>query len=99
MQHLRGIGASPGVVSGRAVILIQREQVLRYRVPSARVDAELTRLAASRDLARQQLTEIRTSVNRRHGAELASMFDAQLLMLDDQKLVPRAEDMIRQQRV
>ena len=99
MQRITGIGASPGVVAGRAVILIQREQVLRYRVPSARVDAELTRLAASRDLARQQLTEIRNSVSRRHGAELASMFDAQLLMLDDHKLVPRAEDMIRQQRV
>jgi phosphotransferase system enzyme I (PtsI) len=99
MQRVTGIGASPGVVAGRAVILIQREQVLRYRVPSAHVDAEITRLSASRDLARQQLTEIRTSVNRRHGAELASIFDAQLLMLDDQKFVPRAADMIRQQRV
>jgi phosphotransferase system enzyme I (PtsI) len=99
MQRVTGIGASPGVVAGRAVILIQREQVLRYRVPAARVDAEMSRLSASRDLARQQLTEIRSSVNRRHGADLASMFDAQLLMLDDQKLVPRAADMIRQQRV
>ena len=33
MQRVTGIGASPGVVAGRAVILIQREQVLRYRVP------------------------------------------------------------------
>jgi len=99
MQRITGIGASPGVVAGRAVILIQREQVLRYRVPAARVDAEVSRLAASRDLARQQLTEIRSSVNQRHGADLASMFDAQLLMLDDQKLVPRAAEMIRQQRV
>jgi len=99
MQRITGIGASPGVVAGRAVILIQREQVLRYRVPSARVDAEIGRLSASCGLSREQLTEIRSSVNRRHGAELASMFDAQLLMLDDQKLVPRAADMIRQQRV
>jgi len=99
MQRITGIGASPGVVAGRAVILIQREQVLRYRVPAARVDAEVLHLAASRDLARQQLTEIRSSVNQRHGADLASMFDAQLLMLDDQKLVPRAAEMIRQQRV
>jgi len=99
MQRITGIGASPGVVAGRAVILIQREQVLRYRVPAARVDAEVSHLAASRDLARQQLTEIRSSVNQRHGADLASMFDAQLLMLDDQKLVPRAAEMIRQQRV
>jgi len=30
MQRLTGIGVSPGVVVGRAVILIQRAQVLRY---------------------------------------------------------------------
>ena len=99
MQRVTGIGASPGVVAGRAVVLIQREQVLRYRVPSARLDAEIARLSASRDLARQQLTEIRSSVSRRHGADLASMFDAQLLMLDDQKLVPRAAGLVRQQHV
>ena len=99
MQRVTGIGASPGVVAGRAVVLIQREQVLRYRVPPARIDAEIARLSASRDLSRQQLTEIRTSVGRRHGAELASMFDAQLLMLDDQKLLPRAADLVHQQHV
>ena len=33
MQRLTGIGVSPGVVGGRAVILIQREQVLRYHMP------------------------------------------------------------------
>jgi phosphotransferase system enzyme I (PtsI) len=99
MQRLTGIGASPGVVAGRAVILIQREQVLRYRVPAARVDREIARLGASRDVTRRQLTEIRSSVSRRHGAELASIFDAQLLMLDDQKLMQRAADMVREQRV
>ena len=41
MQRLTGIGASPGVVAGRAVVLIQREQVLRYRVPAARVEKEI----------------------------------------------------------
>ncbi len=99
MQRIAGIGASPGIVAGRAVILIQREQVLRYRLPQSRVSTEIARLAASRDLARQQLSEIRNSVSRRHGSDLASMFDAQLLMLDDQKLVPRAEELVRTQRV
>ena len=32
MQRLTGIGVSPGVVCGRAVLLIQRAQVLRYQV-------------------------------------------------------------------
>jgi phosphotransferase system enzyme I (PtsI) len=99
MQRLTGIGASPGVVVGRAVILIQREQVLRYRVPAARVEKEVARLDAGRDVTRQQLTEIRSSVSRRHGADLASIFDAQLLMLDDQKLIQRAAEMVREQRV
>jgi phosphotransferase system enzyme I (PtsI) len=99
MQRLTGIGASPGVIAGRAVVLIQREQVLRYRVPASRLGAEIARLSASRDLSHQQLTEIRSSVSRRHGADLASMFDAQLLMLDDQKLLPRAAELVQQQHV
>jgi phosphotransferase system enzyme I (PtsI) len=99
MQRLTGIGVSPGVVSGRAVILIQRAQVLRYRIPKSRVDHELARLGDGRTRAREQLTDIRARVARRRGPELAAMFDAQLLMLDDPMLVPRAEALVREQRV
>ena len=38
MRRLMGIGVSPGLVAGRAVILIQRAQVLRYQVQAARVE-------------------------------------------------------------
>src|SRR5438128_4374515 len=98
MQRLKGIGVSPGVVSGRAVILIQRAQVLRYQIAPARVEPELRRLDASRARSREQLVDIRARVARRH-TELASIFDAQLLMLDDPTLVPRAAEIIREQRV
>jgi phosphotransferase system enzyme I (PtsI) len=99
MRRLTGIGVSPGVVSGRAVILIQREQVLRYHVALPRLEHELERLEASRALARQQLTDIRGGVALRRGPDLASIFDAQLLMLDDAMLVPRAAEIVREQRV
>jgi phosphotransferase system enzyme I (PtsI) len=99
MQRLTGIGVSPGVVSGRAVILIQRAQVLRYRIAKSRVEHELARLAGGRTRAREQLTDIRARVAHRRGPELAAMFDAQLLMLDDPMLVPRAEALVREQRV
>jgi phosphotransferase system enzyme I (PtsI) len=99
MQRLTGIGVSPGVVSGRAVILIQRAQVLRYRIPKSRIEHELARLADGRTRAREQLTDIRARVASRRGPELAAMFDAQLLMLDDPMLVPRAEAFVREQRV
>jgi phosphotransferase system enzyme I (PtsI) len=99
MLRLTGIGVSPGVVSGRAVILIQRAQVLRYKVPPARVDEELGRLAESRARSRQQLVAIAARLADRRGRELASLFDAQLLMLDDPMLVPRAETIVRTDNV
>ena len=43
MERLNGIGVSPGIVSGHAVILIQRAHVLRYHVPAKRI--ELKKLA------------------------------------------------------
>jgi phosphoenolpyruvate-protein phosphotransferase (PTS system enzyme I) len=98
MQRLTGIGVSPGVVSGRAVILIQRAQVLRYQVAPARVPHELARLDESRDRSRAQLVEIRARVAERR-PEMSSLFDAQLLMLDDPMLVARAADIIRRERV
>ena len=75
MQRLTGVGVSPGVVSGRAVILIQRAQALRYQIAPARVPRELERLEASRERSRQQLIEIRARVSRRR-PEMASLFDA-----------------------
>jgi phosphotransferase system enzyme I (PtsI) len=98
MRRLTGIGVSPGVAAGRAVILIQRAQALRYRIPAARVPLELARLEDSRVRSRQQLRDIRARVAERR-PELASLFDAQLLMLDDPMLVPRAGERIRDQRV
>ena len=98
MQRLTGIGVSPGVVSGRAVILIQRAQVLRYQVAPARVPHELARLDESRNRSRAQLVEIRARVAERR-PEMSSLFDAQLLMLDDPMLVARAAEIIRQERV
>ena len=99
MRQLTGIGVSPGIVVGRAVILSQRAQVLRYQIPPGRVDNELARLERSRTRGRQQLTNIRANVSRRRGPELASLFDAQLLMLDDPLLIPRAAQIVREQRV
>src|SRR5207237_5313814 len=60
---------------------------------------ELARLEESRTQARQQLVDIRDRVARRRGPEMASLFDAQLLMLDDPMLVPHAADIVREQRV
>jgi phosphotransferase system enzyme I (PtsI) len=99
MRRLSGIGVSPGIVVGRAVILIQRARVLRYQIAPGRVDDELVRLEQSRIRTRQQLSDIRANLADRRGPELAALFDAQLLMLDDPMLIPRAVEILREQRV
>ena len=100
MQRLTGIGVSPGVVSGRAVVLSQRAQVLRYRIAGEKIDPELARLERARQLARDQLTAIGTRLERRRGGpELASLFDAQILMLEDPMLIPRAAELVRESHV
>jgi phosphotransferase system enzyme I (PtsI) len=98
MQRLKGIGVSPGVVAGRAVLLIQRAHVLRYQIAPARLDHELQRLDESRARTREQLIDIQARLAERR-PELSSLFDAQLLMLDDPMLLPRAAEIVREQRV
>jgi phosphotransferase system enzyme I (PtsI) len=54
-----------------------------------------TRAAAD---SREQLVDIQARLAERR-PELSSLFDAQLLMLDDPMLLPRAADIVREQRV
>ena len=99
MDRLNGIGVSPGIVVGRAVILTQRTEVMRFPIPPDRVDREVRALLSARDQSRQQLQDISARVAQGPGSELAALFDAQILMLDDPMLVGRAEEIIRTERV
>ncbi len=99
MERLSGIGVSAGVVVGRAVILTQRTEVMRFPIPPDRVDREVQALHAARDQSRQQLQDIMVRVAQGPGSELAALFDAQILMLDDQMLIGQAEKIVRTERV
>ena len=99
MERLKGIGVSPGVVVGRAVILTQRTEDRRFPIPPDRVEREVHLLQRARDQSRQQLHDIRGRLTHAPASELAALFDAQLLMLDDQMLVGRAEAIVRAERV
>lgn len=99
MERLNGIGVSPGVVVGRAVILTQRTEVMRFPIPPDRVDREVQALQRAREESRQQLQDIRARLAQGRGSELAALFDAQILMLDDPMLVGRAEEIVRTERV
>ena len=99
MHRLIGIGVSPGVVVGRAVILRVNPLVVRFPIADARVDEEIARLESARDRSRRQLQAIKARIERSRAADLGYLFDAQLLMLDDRMLVARAASLIRDERV
>jgi phosphotransferase system enzyme I (PtsI) len=99
VERLNGIGVSPGVVVGRAVILSQRTEVMRFPIPPDRVEREVQALQRARELSKQQLHELGARLAQGPASELAALFDAQVLMLDDQMLVGRAEGIIRTERV
>ena len=99
MERLTGIGVSPGIAVGPALVAIQRTQVIRFPIGPDRVARELSALERARQRSREQLEQIRTRIADSRGADLAAIFDAQLLMLDDPILVGRAASVVYDERV
>ena len=95
MERLKGIGVSPGIAVGPALVAIQRMQVIRFPIAADRVGRELAAIERARQRSREQLEQIRRRFAEIKGADLASIFDAQLLMLDDLMIVGRAGDVVR----
>jgi phosphoenolpyruvate-protein phosphotransferase (PTS system enzyme I) len=96
---LKGIGVSSGVAIGPALVAIQRTQVIRFPIAPDRVARELSALDRARARSHEQLVQIRERIAKVKGTELAAIFDAQLLMLDDPMLVGRAATVVCEERV
>ena len=98
-MKLSGLGVSPGVGVGTAIVLRRATRDFGFAVPMRRVEHEVERLQAAREAARAQIRHIKERMAARVGVEHAYLFDAQLLMLDDRMLIDRAIDIVRQSRV
>jgi len=96
VQRLSGIGVSGGAGAGRAVVLIQRAQVLRFSIAASQINGEIARLEQARQRSAAQLDRIQL---RLPGRDLRTLFEAQRLMVDDPMLLPRAAAIIGEQRI
>jgi phosphotransferase system enzyme I (PtsI) len=94
---LRGVGVSPGVAIGRAVVVQSALPDVPHRVvPRSQVDKEVRRLrAAVRDVQRH-VQDLKSRTETRVGPDEARIFDAQLLMLEDADFLGAIEDLIRE---
>jgi phosphotransferase system enzyme I (PtsI) len=95
-RTLRGIGVSPGVAVAPALIIRwEFPEVPDRGVRPDQVEAEVRRLREAVDYTVGQLRELGERVLRRAGPEEARIFDAQILMAQDQDFLASVETLIR----
>ena len=99
MHRLTGIGVSPGVVVGRAVLLLQNPLVIRFPIGPEKVPVEIARLDEARERSRRELADIKSRIARTAAPDLGYLFEAQLLMIDDPMLVDRARGLIAAEHI
>lgn len=99
-MQLTGIGVSPGIAVGPALI-VEREDlpVVRLRLAPDAVEAEAERFLRAVASSRVQLMGIKERMARDAGAAHGYIFDAHLLMLDDPLFKDRALAVIREDHV
>ncbi len=84
-QRIDGIPASPGIAIGKAFThRVERPAPSSPRkVPAHRVEAEVGRFRAALEAVAEDVRRTRQRVEHEHGSDLALIFDAQLIMLED----------------
>jgi phosphotransferase system enzyme I (PtsI) len=94
---LTGIGVSPGVAIGPAVVLHFELPEIRQRVVEEHeVEREVARLYQAITAVKEHLAGVKERAEQRVGPEEAKIFDAQMLMLEDREFIGGAERLIRE---
>ncbi len=93
---LKGIGVSPGLAVGTAYTISAEGPDVTDRVIAPEcLDDEVQRLHNTIAEVKTHLEELRERTRERAGAEEAKIFDAQILMLEDQEFLGEVEGLIR----
>jgi len=99
-KFLRGIGASPGVVMGKAFLLDRSKVRLpEKRIEPDQVQKEVERFHKAIRQSREQLTEIKDRILDPEVRRHAFILEVHLMILDDQMLLQDTVDKIRTRKV
>jgi phosphotransferase system enzyme I (PtsI) len=97
---LTGIGVSPGIAVGRAVLSRREVPDVPHRtVPLRQVRKEIRRITAAVNDVRRYLEGLRTEAADAAGPDAAKIFDGQVLMLTDAEFLRGVEELIRDHRL
>jgi len=88
MEIKKGIGVSPGVVIGTAVVLDAEDLVVpRRQVEAGETGGEAERLGRAIAESMVELTDLRNAVEASHGKEIAKIFDFHMQILKDKSVL------------
>ena len=91
-----GFGVSEGIVEGTVHLMSWAVPELKHRrVPENEVDAEVERFLGARDQTRKKLEDLKQATEDRLGSVEARIFDPQILILQDEEVIDRTVDYIR----
>ena len=99
-QVFRGLPVSSGVCRGKLLVLNQVEGLLpSYSITENQVPGELKRLETALIQTRGQILDVQRQVSHGLGAGDAAIFDAHLLVIEDQTLISEVARVIEAKRI
>nr|WP_307760070.1 phosphoenolpyruvate--protein phosphotransferase [uncultured Peptostreptococcus sp.] len=95
---MKGIGASPGIAIGKALVVEENEIVIEKRAVTD-VEAEVKKLNDAVEVSKEELTAVKEKVAKEVGEEESEIFGAHLLVLEDPEFIGEAENKIKNEAV
>jgi phosphoenolpyruvate-protein phosphotransferase (PTS system enzyme I) len=87
-KRYEGVPASPGIARGLIhVFSIESDDVVKYHVGAAHIPDEIARFESALIQTRAQILEMQQQIAEAIGAKDAGIFDAHLLVVEDQTLI------------
>lgn len=100
IRTYKGVGVSPGIAIGRAVIVEKRvAQVYRIPIREEDVESEVRRFNESLDKTREELLDLKQKVSRSMGDEYAQIFEAHAMIVSDASFADKVTQKIEEEQV
>ncbi len=100
VRTYKGIGVSPGIAIGRAIIIERREaSIFRVPIRDEEVGPEVNRFMQSLEKTRDELLELKLKVSRSMGDEYASIFEAHAMIVGDPSFADKVVQKIESEQV
>jgi len=100
VMTLRGVPAAPGIAIGKAYRFDHEEPLVPRRpITAKQVPEEVRRFRRALELTRDQLQQLQERVGREIGAKQAEIFQAHLLVLEDEVFLEKVLSAIKREKV